>query len=216
MKNSTFPTREVLILTCGEIIVSGLTVLGYFLASLVFDSVSFSYRPITGALLGTLVTVFNFLFLAISVNACVDRVLEARGTVEMDEEEAEKFAAEHSAQIQNRIKASFIVRSLSMIATLVVAFLLDWFAPIATVIPMLCYKPILMFGEVIRRKFDTGVQQQTLLTEDGHGADTADADRREDAAELQRQLCELKRRIAELEGAPDAESDNNEDEEDKG
>ena len=70
----------------------------------------------------------------------------------MSDEEAEKFAAENSMPIQNAIKTSFIVRTASMLATLVIAFLLDWFNPLATAIPLLAFRPLLSAIELIKGK----------------------------------------------------------------
>lgn len=156
MKKRTFPTVELIILALGELIVSLLVVGGYLLCDLIFEAelFDFSYRVITGVLLGSIVTVFNYLFLCISVNRAVNRFLELRGDREMDEEEAAKFAAENSMAIQNAIKTSFIIRTVSMLAALIVAFVLDWFAPLATVIPLLMFRPIISFGERIRQRFD--------------------------------------------------------------
>ncbi len=152
MKNNA-PIKETVILTVGEIIVSAFVVLGYFLSDLIFET-GFTYRIFTGVLLGSAVTVLNFFFLSLSVNRAVDRYIAIRGTKEMTEEEAERFTAEHSMAIQNSVKTSYIIRTVTMLATLVLAFLLDWFAPLATAIPLLAFRPILMAGEMIRRKFD--------------------------------------------------------------
>ena len=70
----------------------------------------------------------------------------------MDDEEAEQFAAENSMPIQNAIKTSYIIRTVTMIATLVVAFLLDWFNPLATAIPLLAFRPLLTVIEMIKGK----------------------------------------------------------------
>ena len=152
MKNNV-PLRETAILAAGEALVCVLVALGYLLSDALFDT-GFTYRVLTGALLGSVVVIVNFLFLSISVNRAVDKYIEIRGTKEMSDEEAEKFNAQHSMAIQNSIKTSYIIRTVSMLATLALAFILDWFAPLATVIPILAYQPILQLGERVRRKFD--------------------------------------------------------------
>lgn len=162
MKNNNAPLKETAILTVGEIIVSALVVLGYLVSDLIF-STGFSYRVFTGAALGSIVVILNFFFLSVSVNRAVDRYIEIRGSREMTEEEAEKFNAEHSMAIQNSIKTSYIVRTATMLAALVVAFVLEWFAPLATVIPILAFRPILMAGEAIRRKFDKTPDPQKFI-----------------------------------------------------
>ena len=153
MKTNKAHYKETAILAVGEVIVCALVVLGFYVSDLIFDT-GFTYRIFTGALLGTLVTVANFFGLSWSVNRAVDKYIEMRGSREMSEEEALKFTAEHSMRIQNSIRTSFIVRITTMLAALVVAFVLDWFAPLATAIPLIAYRPILVIGEVIRRKFD--------------------------------------------------------------
>ena len=74
----------------------------------------------------------------------------------MSEEEVIQFTNENSMQIQNAIKLSFIIRTVSILATLVVAFLLDWFAPIATVIPLIMFRPLITAAEFLKRKFIKG------------------------------------------------------------
>lgn len=149
--NKTNSSKEVLLLAAGEIAVSVVTVLGAFLVSLFTDFI-FDFTVITGAILGSAVTVINFLFLSLSVNRAVDVYLEARGTREMTEEEAEKFTTENSMLIQNKIKTSFIIRTLSMVAALILAFVTGWFNPLSTAIPMLMFRPLLYVGEFIKGK----------------------------------------------------------------
>lgn len=153
MKKNNIPKRETLILLFGEIIVS-LLIVGVYLLVDLFTEYQFSYTVVTGCLLGSTVTVLNFFFLSVSVNRAIDKFLLERGNREMDDEEAERFANEHSMKIQNSVKTSFIVRTVSMLATLVLAFILEWFDPLATAIPLLMFRPIITAGEAIRRKFD--------------------------------------------------------------
>lgn len=144
MSNSS--TKQIFGLALGELIVSAVICLVYFLLK------AFSYKVITGVLLGSAVTVANFAFLTISVNRAIDKYLELRGSREMDEEEASKFANEHAMAVQNAAKTSFIIRTVTMLAALVVAFLLEWFEPLATVIPLLMFRPLLYVLELIRKK----------------------------------------------------------------
>ena len=153
MKKNKAHYKETAILALGEIIVSGLVVLFFFLSHVLFDT-AFTYRVFTGALLGSLVTVLNFFGLSRAVNRSVDKYIALRGDAQMSEEEAMRFTVEHSMRIQNAIKTSFLIRIATMLATLVVAFVLDWFNPIATVVPLLAYRPILVIGETVRKKFD--------------------------------------------------------------
>ena len=138
--------KETSFLLVMECIIS-LVVIGIYL---LIDK--FSYKVISGAVLGTAVIVLNYAFLAISVNRAIDRYLRERGEREMDEEEAQQFAEKHTLSIQNAAKKSYFIRTLSMMLTLILAFVLEWFAVIPTLIPLLMFRPILYLGELIRRK----------------------------------------------------------------
>lgn len=162
MKKNKAHYKETAILALGEIIVSGLVVLGFFLSDLIFDT-GFTYRVFTGALLGSLVTVLNFFGLSRAVNRSVDGFIALRGNAELTEEEVMRFTAEHSMKIQNAIKISFLVRIFTMLAALVVAFVLDWFSPLATAIPLIAYRPILVMGEAARRKFDKAPNPENYI-----------------------------------------------------
>lgn len=146
-ENKSEASRQILLLTLGEVIVSALVCLIYFLLG------RFELQVILGTLLGSVVTVANFAVLTFSVNRAVDRYLELRGSREMSEEEAEAFAKEHTMAVQNAATKSFILRTVSMLAALVAAFLLtDLFAPLATAIPLLMFRPILYALELIKPK----------------------------------------------------------------
>ncbi len=179
------PRRETLILALGEACVALLICLGYLLIG------KFEWQVATGAVLGGAVTVLNFLFLAVSVNRALDRIIgegidkdklnksledlyekadgsestesenteaitEGTGGVESDGEEpndaAARFASENAGKLQNAVKLSFIIRSASMVAALVVAFLTGWFDVIATVIPLFMQRPILTVSEMLRKE----------------------------------------------------------------
>ncbi len=152
--NENKSNKELIVLMCGEAAVALITVLGAFVLSL-FLEFEFGYTVITGALLGAVVVVLNFAFLSISVNRAVDEYLAIRGSREMTDEEAEKFTEDNSMVIQNKIKTSYLIRTFTMLAALVVAFLTGWFNPLCTVIPFLAFKPILSLGEMLRKKDDT-------------------------------------------------------------
>lgn len=111
----------------------------------------FGYRTVTGVLLGSAVTVLNFLLLSASAGRAIDKALEERGDGEMDDGAAAEFAAKHRAGVQAAIKISYVVRSLSMVGALVLAFLLDGvFDVIATLIPLLMLRPILTVSQLIK------------------------------------------------------------------
>ncbi len=169
MNQNKFPVRETVILTLGEALISVIVTAVYLLVG------SFDYTVPLGAALGAVVTVFNFIFLSIAVNRAVDKVLknyEARQNEKPavvvepsakvsddDEEDAEpyndeaaRFAQENAAKITAAVKISYIVRTASVLITLVLAFITKQFNVLATVIPILCFRPILTVSEMIRRK----------------------------------------------------------------
>ena len=185
MNKKLFPSTNTLILTLGELLVSLLVIGGYLIVDLIFETDYFSYRVITGAVLGSAVIVLNHLFLTVFLNRAVNRFMEKRGTAAMDDEEAARFAAENMASIKSTITVSFIARTVSMLAALVVAFILDWFAPVATVIPIVAFRPILTVSSIIRSRrtaslIPGGLETSfTELSEDGEAAvteDTAETD----------------------------------------
>ena len=144
MKKSNLPILDILALLLGEVIVS-LAVVGIY--ALIGH---FSYKVVTGAALGTAVVILNLVFLSVSINHAIDKVMAERGEGEMDDEQAAEFAAKHAAGIQNAAKLSVIIRTTSMLITLVVAFLLEQFDVIATLIPLLAFKPILILTQYIK------------------------------------------------------------------
>lgn len=147
MKNKSSYTGNILLLALLELAVSAIVCVVYLLIGRYENAV------LLGTLLGSAVTVANFALLTLTVNRAVDRYLALRGEREMDEEEAEKFANEHAMAVQNAATRSFIIRTLSMLATLVLAFLLtSWFSPIATAIPLLMFRPLLYVLELIKKK----------------------------------------------------------------
>ena len=72
----------------------------------------------------------------------------------MDEEEIEKFTKEQSAKMNNAIKLSFLLRTGSMLAALIVALITPYFNAIATLVPLLMLRPILTVSGLLRRKED--------------------------------------------------------------
>lgn len=147
-------SQDILPLVIGEAIVIIFAILGGLLLGLsgVISLENSILSIIIGALLGGAVIIANHLFLTISVDRAIKQFMTLRGDGEMSEEDAEKFAKENSAPIQNAIKLSFIIRTVSMLVVLVVAFLTGWFNPITTAIPMLLYRPVLSVIEYIKGK----------------------------------------------------------------
>ena len=153
MNENKLPVKEIASLALCEVGVAALVCGGFAVAD-ALGAFEFSPTVITGALLGVAVIVLNYLFLTLSVNRAVENYLALRGDKEMSEEEASKFASENSMPIQNAIKTSFIIRTVSMLAALLVAFLTKWFNPLTTAIPLLAFRPLLSLCESIRKKAD--------------------------------------------------------------
>ena len=136
-------------LLIGEIIVSGITALVFFLVG------HFALSVIFGALLGAALTIINFYALSISSTNAINRAIQEVGGEAMEEEAAKEFAARHQARIQLIMTASYIARMVSLLAALVVAFIFsDIFNPIATAIPLLMFRPILTISQLIAKRRD--------------------------------------------------------------
>ena len=134
-------------LALGEAIVAALISVVFLLIG------KFNYSVVTGAILGGAVTVLNFFILSVGVNRAINQFVEERGNKEMDEEEADKYAKEHGMMVQNAMMKSYMLRMFLMIGALVLAGIPGWFDIIATVIPLLMYRPILYVVEFIKIKF---------------------------------------------------------------
>lgn len=145
MQKKHMPVSEILFLIFGEIAVSLVMIGIYLLLG------KFSYKVVTGAGLGSLVTVLNFVILSVSVNRAIDKVLSEKGDKEMTEEEAATFAAEHQAVIQRAAQGSYLVRQILMLGVLVLAFLLDWFDVIATLVPLLMFRPLISVHGLLKK-----------------------------------------------------------------
>ena len=147
MQKKNMPVTEILFLVAGELIVSLIVALVYLLLN------RFSFAVISGGLLGSAVTVFNFVFLSVSVNRAIDRVMEQRGDGEMTEEQTEAFARAHQAAVQRAATGSYLIRQILMVGVLVCAFLMDgWFDVIATLVPLLMFRPILTVCGLMKKK----------------------------------------------------------------
>ena len=144
MNKNKLPIFEILVLIIGEIIVSGAVCLVYYLLG------KFSYKVALGTVLGSCVTVFNFLLLAITAVRAFDSALEARGEGELTDEQIQAFTEENKLSIQNKMKISYLVRNILMILALVVAFLVKHFDVIATLIPLVSFRIIMIFGGLLK------------------------------------------------------------------
>ena len=146
LQNKNAAIGDVLFLAAGELLASVIIMAVYAILG------SFDFRVITGALIGSALMVLNFAILTFSVNRAVDRVLQARGSKDMSDEEAEAFAAQHSAEIQNSVKSSYLLRQVLILGVLIGAVLLNIANVVAAVIPLVLFRPILMAREVFRKK----------------------------------------------------------------
>lgn len=140
MNKHKFPRMRLLFLAVGLAAVSALAAVVFILLD------AFSYRVITGAVLGSVVALAGFAALCISVNRAVDNVMAERGDGELSEEQAAEFAEKHTARVNRAVQLSHIGRTFAMIAVLVVAFLTDWFDVIATLVPVVAFQPLLMLS----------------------------------------------------------------------
>ena len=149
-KNKLSAYIDTVWLALGELVVAALVSVGF----LIFKR--FDYTVLTGAALGGAVTVINFLILSVGVNRAINRFVEERGDKEMDEEEAEAYAKKHGTAVQNAMMKSYMFRMFLMIGSLALAGISGWFNIIATVIPLLMYRPILYAVEFIKIKAKRG------------------------------------------------------------
>ncbi len=147
MNEERVPRLELAVMIIGEIIVSAI-ICGVYL---IIDKFSLSV-PL-GAALGSAVTVFNFLFLIISTNRTIDKIMLERGEGEMSDEEAAEFAAKHAGALRASAKISYIVRMITLVGTLVLALLIkNVFSVIPTLIPLLMLRPLLTAAQLIKAK----------------------------------------------------------------
>jgi len=142
---------DTLYLAVGELLVAAL-ITGAFLLLDLLGVKEFTYTVLTGALLGGAVTVLNFFILSFAVNRAVSKYIEARGTEEISEEEADEFAKKHAMDVQNAVTKSYLLRTVLMAASLVIALITKLFNPIATVIPLIMYRPIIYVIEFMKNK----------------------------------------------------------------
>ena len=147
MNEERVPRFELFVMIVGELIIS-LVICGVYL---IIDKFELSV-PL-GALLGSAVTVFNFLFLIISTNRTIDKIIAERGEGEMTDEEAADFAAKHAGALRASAKISYIVRMATLVGTLVLALLIkNVFSLIPTLVPLLMLRPLLTAAQLIKAK----------------------------------------------------------------
>ena len=149
MDKNPLPRFELWAIIIGEIL-TALVTCGVFVIL-----GKFSYTVINGVTLGAAVTIINFLILSVTATRALNKVLMRRPDREMDEEEAAEFAAQNQAEIQNAVKISYIIRTFTMLLTLVLAFILkNWFDVISTVVPLIMFRPIITVAALIKRRHE--------------------------------------------------------------
>ena len=142
-KNSYIDT---VYLAIGEAIISLIVLLIYIAIG------KFEWTVVTGVVLGSAVTVCNFIILSIALNKEINKFMDLRGDKELNEEEAAEFAKANSIKIQNAVTKSYVLRTALMMGSLVLAFITKWFNPIATLIPLAMYKPLLYATQFVKQK----------------------------------------------------------------
>ena len=150
-KNKLSDYVDTLWMAVGEAVVALLVLIGFLIAGALGIEITV-YKVITGALLGGLVTVGNFLILSIGVNRAVKGYIEGRGDKEMTEEEADEYAKKNAMNVQLAMTKSYLLRMLLMVGALALAGITKQFNVLATAIPLLMYRPILYVTEFIKVK----------------------------------------------------------------
>ena len=142
---NTSSWRDVYLLALGELIVSLVTVGVFFLLG------RLNWQVWSGCLVSSAVTVLNFFILTLSVTRAVDRVMAGYSGAK-SEEETEAFVNSHVGEIQKSVKATYLLRQILLVAILVSVLLLKWANVIATAIPLLMYRPVLMAVQLLGNK----------------------------------------------------------------
>ena len=173
MKNNKMvPIKETMFILLGEVLVSVLVCIAFLILQ------KYDISVLLGCLIGSAVIVLNFFFMSVAVNRAIDDAFSLRENYvdepsaspvpeeaessEADAEDEEngeekldaamRFAKEQSVRINRISKTSYIIRTATVVLALVVALISGWFHPIATVIPMLMFRPLIMADGLIRRK----------------------------------------------------------------
>ena len=146
---------DTLWLAIGEAVVVLLVFVGFLIARSLGAEVTI-YKVITGALLGALVTVANFLILSISLNRATSRYMAELDGKKLTEEEAIEYANKHKDSFKLASASSYLPRNVMMIGALLLAGISKQFDIIATAIPLLMYRPVLYVTEFIKIKVKRG------------------------------------------------------------
>ena len=155
MQNKTkLPLFEVTAMIIGEIITSAVIIAAFTVVNLVKDAPLLHFSVPVGALLGSMITVLNFILLSILTTRAINKALADRTEgVEMSDEEAEAFAKAHQAKVQFAMTVSYVIRIATMVVALIVAFIFKGiFNPIATIVPIFMMRPILTVTQLLLNK----------------------------------------------------------------
>lgn len=148
------PLKDILPMVIAEIITAVLVCIGGVLLDFlgIIKDYSFDYSVISGAVLGAAVIVINYVVLITSVDKEIKKFIDNRPEGEMSEEDIQLYTKKQTVSVQNAIKISSTIRLLSMVATLVLAFITGWFNPVAAAIPMFAFRINLTVVELIKSK----------------------------------------------------------------
>ena len=137
----------------GEIITSAVIIAVFMIVNLIKSAPLLHFSVPVGALLGSVITVMNFILLCILTTRAVNKALADRTGEEMTDEEAEAFAKEHQAKVQFAMTVSYVIRIANMVVALIVAFIFKQaFNPIATIVPIFMMRPILTVTQLLLNK----------------------------------------------------------------
>ncbi len=120
--------REILGILLGELLVTGLMFLVYVLLH------KWTGKVLWGGLLGTALTLGNFIFMALSVTAASKKAVEG---------DVKGGSALNSS--------SMLIRYILLAAVLFIAGKTKIVDPIALVVPLLLFRPVLTVLELIRK-----------------------------------------------------------------
>ena len=154
MQNKTkLPLFEVVSMIVGEIITSAVIIAAFMIVNLINKQPLLHYSVVLGAVLGSVITVMNFILLSVLTTRAVNNALADRGEAQMTDDEAAVFAKEHQAKLQLAMTVSYAIRIATMVAALIIAFIFkEVFNPIATIVPIFMLRPILTVTQLILRK----------------------------------------------------------------
>ena len=152
-KKGKSPFADLVPIIIGELAMAILTVLAFLVLDLSGAYRDFEYyKIILGAILGAIVIIVNHGVLIFSVDRKINKFVSEHPDGDMDDEAIAAITKKQTTEIQTAMKLSSMARTASMLIVLVIAFITGWFSPIATAIPMLALRPILMVTELIKSK----------------------------------------------------------------